>query len=49
MQLFTSSNMVMDTGLLKFILVLALIIYLTYIILCNIVANKLLSKGVNVE
>lgn len=49
MQLFTSSNMVMDAGFLKFILIIALVIYLIYIILCNIVANRLFSKGVNVE
>ena len=49
MKLFTSNNTVLDAGVLKFTLVVALILYLIYITICNVVSYKLLAKGVNVD
>lgn len=49
LNLFTTMNEVIDIGLLKFLLIIALIIYLIYIFICNVVSNKLLQKGVNVD
>ena len=49
MKLLTSNNTVLDVGVLNFALIVALILYLIYITICNVVSNKLLAKGVNVD
>lgn len=47
--LFTSANTMPSIELLEFILIASAIIYLVYIIACNVISNKLLNKGVNVD
>lgn len=49
MKMFTSDVLVPDISLLKSILILASILYLIYIILCNIISGKLFRRGVNVD
>ena len=49
LNLFTSMNAVVSMDILKWLLGIAAIIYLVYIVLCNIISNKLLQKGVNVD
>lgn len=49
LDLFTSMNAVVGMDILKFILIVAVIIYLVYIVICNVVSNKLLRNGVNVD
>lgn len=49
LDLFTSMNPIVSMDILKWVLGVAAIVYLVYIILCNIICNKLLCKGVNVD
>jgi len=48
MNLFTS-NILLDTGSFKLLIILAIIIYLLIIILMSIISKKEFSKGVNIE
>lgn len=49
LDLFTSMNAVIGMDILKFLLTVATIIYLVYIVICNVISAKLLHKGVNVD
>lgn len=49
MELFNSATSAPSMGFIKLLLVIATFCYLVYIIVCNIVSNKLLAKGVNVD
>ena len=49
LDLFTDLNATPSMDILKYMLVIAAILYLIYIILCNIISYKLLNKGVNVD
>ena len=49
LDLFTTMNVMPSMNILKYLLMAAAILYLVYIILCNIICNKLLQKGVNVD
>lgn len=49
LELFTDMNATPSMDILKYILVIAAILYLVYIILCIVIGNKLLQKGVNVD
>lgn len=49
LDLFTDLNATPSMDVLKYMLVIAAILYLIYIILCNIISYKLLHKGVNVD
>lgn len=49
MKMFTTSNVVPDVGVLKLIMIVAMILYFIYITICNVVSYKLLTKGVDVD
>lgn len=49
LDLFTNINATPSMDILKYLLVIAAIIYLVYIVVCNVISNKLLQKGVNVD
>ncbi len=49
LKMFTTMNTVPSVDALKFMLIVALVIYIGYIILCNVISSKLLQKGVNVD
>ena len=49
MEMFTSNVSSPDFGVIKDILILAVILYLIYIIICNVISNKLLKRGVNID
>ena len=49
MDLFTSNNTIPEISLFKSILIFASILYLTYIVVCNIISMKLIKRGVNVD
>lgn len=49
LDLFTSMDAVIGMDILKFLLIVAATIYLVYIVICNVISNKLLHKGVNVD
>lgn len=49
LDLFKTANPIVSVDILNFILLIALVLYLVYIVLCNVISCKLLTRGVNVD
>lgn len=49
MNLFITNNEMLVPGIIKTVLVIAMVTYIVYIIICNFISNKILNLGVNVD
>lgn len=49
MNLFITNNEMLVPGIIKTVLVIAMITYIVYIVICNFISNKILKLGVNVD